>query len=196
MVLMLGVLAVLIVSVAGCTSSTNSNQAAGNTSQAVSTTASTSVSASASATPKAAPTAVPTAAPVVPTTPTTPTPTPTAIPTPTPTPTATVYILDMPSSVASGATMQIRIQVINSITGAGMPGVPVILYYGPPSTSITTGTNGEAIYSWTATPGGVGTTTQYVTLTVASTFGPNAYWGSEVSGAYQLVTPAVGNATA
>ena len=67
MVLMLGVLAVLIVSVAGCTSSTNSNQAAGNTSQAVSTTASTSVSASASATPKAAPTAVPTAAPTIPT---------------------------------------------------------------------------------------------------------------------------------
>jgi hypothetical protein len=69
-------------SVAGCTTTNNANQAAGNTSQAASTTASTSASASASATPKAVSTAVPTAAPVVPTTPTTPTVAPVATPTP------------------------------------------------------------------------------------------------------------------
>jgi len=79
---MTGVLAVLIVSVAGCTSSTtSSNQAASSTSQATSTTASTSASASASATPTATPS--PTASPSI---------VPTASPTPTPAPSYTVVI--------------------------------------------------------------------------------------------------------
>ena len=67
-------------SITGCTSSTNSNQAAGNTSQAASTTATitTSASASASATPTATLTATPT-----------PTPSPSSVPTSTPTPTPT-----------------------------------------------------------------------------------------------------------
>jgi len=85
LVLMLGVVAVLIVSVAGCTSSTSSNQAADNTSQAASTAASTSVSASASATPTATPSATPVPS-IVPTAPPTPTPTPTPSPTPSVTP--------------------------------------------------------------------------------------------------------------
>jgi len=72
-IIVLGVFASL--SIAGCTSSTNSNQAAGNASQAASSAAATtatttSASASASATPSA-------------------TPSPSIVPTPTPTPTPT-----------------------------------------------------------------------------------------------------------
>jgi hypothetical protein len=68
-------------SIAGCTSSTSSNQAAGNISQATSTTASTSTSASASITPSATPSATPSPS-IVPTASPTPTPTPTPSPAP------------------------------------------------------------------------------------------------------------------
>ncbi len=58
-------------SIAGCTSPTSSNQAAGNASQAASTTANTTTSASATPSPSIVPTPTPTPAPS-----TTPTPTP------------------------------------------------------------------------------------------------------------------------
>ena len=72
-------------SIAGCTSSTSSNQAAGSASQAASSTASASASATPTATPSptASPSIVPTASP---------TPTPTPTPSPTPAPSYTVVI--------------------------------------------------------------------------------------------------------
>jgi len=91
--LVLAVFALLIVSIAGCTSPISSNQAASNTSQAASTKANTttSASASASATPSGtpSPSIVPTASPTLTPTPT-PSPTPSVTPSPAPVYTVTV----------------------------------------------------------------------------------------------------------
>jgi hypothetical protein len=84
-----------------------------------------------------------------------------------------------------------------------MPNVPVYIKtaMGPDGT-VTTDANGEGTYSWTTTPGGVGTNTMYVFLycdSTASVFGPNAYVGSSLNEPYQLISPVqttVGNATA
>jgi cytoskeletal protein RodZ len=157
---------VVSLSIAGCTSSTSSNQAAGNA------TTTTNATHTARATATAAPTVTPSATPVTPTT----TPTPTATPTPAAQIPTTSDILAMPISAVKGPATGITFEVNAQGNGLAVP-VSIFVNGNYVGTGMSIGGGGAGIFTFLTNGLPLGRTSVTVTFNGNTQYAPSTFTG-------------------